>query len=263
MTIQGTTGALPPGTTAAQLEAETRENLNELRQAINRFQMSRLSTNAAIAGTAGNKKGLPPWEVSSKVKELRDTEMTNRAVSDLRDLLTLMYNRAPSESELEAGPPGGEALGVWIIPASYVAMAALAGGAWSLSGLFNYLTERERRIQEQLGIQNTSAWDMVKDYAPKVALAGGAVFGGVMLYRWWRKRGETTAELTEEAEDDSGEEEQGAEMESSSRTSRRSDIPEHFAEATEEIPALPEHSEEALPEDELAHMKRELSEGAR
>lgn len=234
-----------------ELEAEARRFLTELRKSINRFHTARLSTNAAIAGTAPNRKGLPPWEVAQKVRELRDTERTNQAVSDLRDLLTLMYGRQPTENELEAGPPGGEALGVWVIPGSVVALAAIAGGAWSLAGLFNYLTERELRIQSELGIRNTSVWDTIVDWAPTAAVVAGAGVAGFLLWRKYRGRAPDKESLTERepvyVEQIEEEEEEPPET--------------AFEEAHEAISALPAHEEEEVV-DELAELKERVSEGA-
>jgi len=245
------TSVLPPGVTPQQIEAEAKHNLTELRKAINRFQSARLSTNAAIAGTAPNKKGLPPWEIARKVRELRDADMTNRAVSDLRDLMTLLYGRQPSESELEAGPPDGEALGVWVIPGSVIAITAIAGGSWSLSGLFDYLTQREIRIQSELGIRNTSLWDTVAGWAPTAAVVGGVGVGAFLLWRW-RSKSKAPAAETAEASSDYHVEQIEDEADAPA--------PPEILEAHDDIPALPSaRGEEAS--DDLEELKRQVSGG--
>lgn len=252
--------ALPPGVTQQQLELEAKRNLTELRKAINRFQSARLSTNAAIAGTADNKKGLPPWEIARKVRELRDVELTNKAVADLRDLMTLLYGRVPTESELEAGPPDGEALGVWVIPGSAIALAAIAGGTWTLSGLFDYLTQRELRIQAELGIRNTSLWDTLWDWAPTAAVVGGVGVGALLLYRWNKGRKAEAPTPGDDADRYETYVERIVEEDEPSASSSSSPAPSEILEAHEDIPALPAHEE--APEDELAELKRQVREGA-
>jgi len=246
---------LPPGVTSQQIEGEAKRNLTELRKAINRFQTARLSTNAAIAGTAANKKGLPPWEIARKVRELRDVDMTNRAVSDLRDLMTLLYGRQPTESELEAGPPDGEALGVWVIPGSVIALTAIAGGSWALSGLFDYLTQRELRIQAELGIRNTSLWDTLLGYAPKAAMVGGVGVGAYLLWRWRKNaKGKPAKKQGALPAHDYYVEQLEEEEEVAS-------APPEVLEAHEDIPALPPARDEDVYEDELEELKRQVSGG--
>jgi hypothetical protein len=179
--------------------------------------------------------------------------------------MTLLYGRVPTESELEAGPPDGEALGVWVIPGSVIALAAIAGGSWTLSGLFDYLTQRELRIQGELGIRNTSLWDTLWDWAPTAAVVGGVGVGAFLLYRW--NKGRKAAAALEQDDRDRYEtyveqivEEEEEEDDEPAAPAVTSPAPPEILEAHEDIPALPPHEEEV--EDELAELKQQVSGGA-
>lgn len=161
----------------ARLDAE--RYLGELRRSMNAFHAARILTKQAQTGMIPCHH--PPEQIAQYVASMRDGATEERAVKELRDLLTYINQRDPTAAEMEAGPP--DSLGVfWAAP---VALAAIAGGAWTLSGLFSYLAERERRLQEAVGIQPPSVARSVGRVAIPVALVTAIAGGGIW---WWRSR---------------------------------------------------------------------------
>lgn len=129
-----------------ELPPEARRAVNDLRKAINAFHAARLRTNEARLGLVKTK--VPPEQAAQIIASWRDPRMEEEAVQELRAFLAMLLGREPTTSEMESGPPPGEALG--ILP--LIAIPLIIGGAASLSTLFGYLTERERTAQAQLGV---------------------------------------------------------------------------------------------------------------
>lgn len=178
-----------------EIEASARRNLRALREAMNRFQRARMATDAACQGVVQNRTKLPPALVAHRVNELRDLDAMQRAINELYDLLEVLYRRQPTAAELAAGPTGQEALGNFTLPTVPGGLQVLAGigfGAWTLVSLFDYLREREERIQQELGIPGESSGSghgaAVVAGLVGLGLVGG---GGYMAYRWWKGRGST------------------------------------------------------------------------
>lgn len=229
--------------TPQQIEANARRQFDELQRAIHGFQVARTKTDNAALGVVPNGRGLSPAQVAQRVRELRDMPIMERAVGELYDLLTVLYQRDPTEDELKAGPPGGEALGNFVIPAvpaSVQVLAALAMGAWTLTSLFEYLQAREERIQNELGIQDSAAGSRLPGLLGALAVAGVIGTGG---YLWWRHRRHAAEEIDEEEEDGA---EESAEEELPATSSYHIHIEQQPAEpprpstlAPVEIQALP------------------------
>lgn len=170
-----------------QAQADARRKFDELRKSIDRFQLARTTTDNAALGVVPNRRKLQPAMVAQRVRELRDIPAMERAVSELYDLLTVLYDREPTEDELKAGPPSGAALGNFAIPSvppSVSAVAGLAFGAWTLTSLFDYLRTREERIQLEMGIQSpTNGSSGLVGALGILGLVGAVGVGGYLLYK--------------------------------------------------------------------------------
>lgn len=125
------------------------QGLENLRQAIARFSRARLTTGEMRSGLLPAK--VPPAEVQQHLARYRDPEAERRAVEDLRIFLHGLYGRPPTAEEMEAGIPADEALGV--LP-MIIGLAAIVGGAATLTAAFDFLTARETRIRDELVVQN-------------------------------------------------------------------------------------------------------------
>jgi hypothetical protein len=169
--------------------AEANQWLQELRRARNEFHDARILTKQAQTGRIPCR--YPPDQLAAHVRGMRDARAEQEAVTNLRDLLTYMNQRDPTADEMEAGPP--ESLGaIWLAPAI---IAGVTGGAWTLSNLFSYLAERERRIQEAAGIRPPSMLRSVaRVVVPVVAVAA---VGGGGYWLWKRRKKAVAAELAE------------------------------------------------------------------
>jgi hypothetical protein len=189
--------------TAQQVQANARRKFDELRQAIDRFQVARTVTDNAALGVVPNRSGLEPALVAQRVRELRDMPSMERAVSQLYDLLNVLYDREPTEDELKAGPPAGDALGTFVlptVPASIQVVAALAFGAWSLTSLFKYLQAHEERIQAELGIQTPGSGSRAAGVLGLLAVTGALAAGGYVYYRYRKHAAEKDDEDDEDEE---------------------------------------------------------------
>ena len=178
------------------IEAEAKRYLTALRESWNRFNTLRLETKAAMSGTTPNSLGLQPAQVSAKVTELRDDKANLDAAKDLKDLMALIFGRLPNQDELIAGPPDGSGLDAFGVAGDGMKLAAIAGGAWQLTGKFDGLSLNEERIQKELGIAvaEPGLLDKAKKHWPAAALVGGLVL--------WSRRGKRVEEAEEEAEGD-------------------------------------------------------------
>jgi len=186
---------IDPGKAKAEAEA----NLTALRAAWQRFTNVRLATNAAInqAATAAA-DGNVPGEVSAKVMELRDKALNEQAAVDLGDLLGLLYQRKPTQGELELGPPDGAGLAAFGVTEP-LALAAIAGGAWKLTSTYDALANTEVRIQKALGIGG-GGWKRWAAGAAGVLVGGLAVYGLVSLNRSRKLAAQSEPEEEEEVD---------------------------------------------------------------
>jgi len=119
---------------------EASRRLEELRRALARYRAARQRTHQVIMHSGK----LPPKEAARRAHAMRDPDTERKAAQSLVDVNRLMLGRDPSEAELEVGVPG---LGIAPL---LIAIPALIGGTWSATALFNYLSERESRIQREL-----------------------------------------------------------------------------------------------------------------
>lgn len=192
-----------PELTAEQQQAAA--SLERLRVSIAAFHASRLMTDEAMAGmrvvrdaTTGQIRH--PSTLVPIVQGMRDGEAERNAVTQLRDLLRLIYQREPTPTELRLAIPPTESLGIWWIPV--VAVSAIIGGSFSLTSLFDYLTAKERTVQGQLGIHEPTTWaSVVHDWAPTVVPAIAIIGVGIGGYVLWNKYGKTfVAKVTQKPE---------------------------------------------------------------
>jgi len=169
---------------------EAKAAVEKLRQKIAEFHTARLQTSELRAGMRQAKdprtgEVLPPDEVTRRIRRGRDAAVEERAIAELRDFLRLILNREPSVEDMQNTVPQADALGfVWL---PLIALSTVIGGAVSLEGIFGYLTERERRVQYELGYQprqtgaevfaSTMRW-----LVPALAIIGLGV-GGYYVYR--------------------------------------------------------------------------------
>lgn len=187
--------------TQPQLTAEQQQALvalERLRLAIAKFHTARLVTDEALAGmrvvrdAAGQIKH--PSTLMPIVQGARDGAAERNAVMQLRDLLRLVYQREPTPEEMRLSIPPTESLGVWWL--APVAVSAIVGGSFSLTSLFNYLTEREKTAQGQMGLRPAATWaDVVHDWAPTVVPAIVVVGLGVGGWVLWSKYGDRVKQV--------------------------------------------------------------------
>jgi len=176
----------------APTEVEKRDvaaRLERLRKSISAFHRARLKTGEYLMGM--RKMRYPQAQGIEVARSLRSPVDEERAVGGLRSLNQLLLGRDPTVAEMEAGVAVQET-GLGIIPAlpaTWVAVTAIAGGAWSLSSIFDALTERERRIQRELN-PSAAFWSDVANTAATwvlpVLIVGGVVVGG--WYLWSRMK---------------------------------------------------------------------------
>jgi hypothetical protein len=154
-----------------ELPPEARKALDNLRKSINEFHAARLHTNEVRLGLVKSK--VTPEQAQQVVAAWRDPRMEEEAVQQLRAFLQMLLGREPTTSEMEAGPPPSEALG--FLPV-LVAVPLIVGGAATLSSLFGYMTERERRMLAEMGV-GQGFWARLQGTAvqalPWVAVATG------------------------------------------------------------------------------------------
>ena len=195
----GTSAQQAPAQASPQIDPALARNaqrqLLSLRQAIDAFHKARQTTNEAIAGM--RKASYPPQELAQRVASMRSSEMEQRAVEELREVMRWTLQREPNEHEMRAGPAQDGSLG--FLPAIPIATAAVvlagvAGGAWTASSLFGYLTEREERMQAELGIRRNDFGDTIRRVQilaiPVLALSAAGVVG---YYYWKSKKGAEAA----------------------------------------------------------------------
>jgi hypothetical protein len=103
--------------------------------------------------------------------------------------MRLLLGREPTVKELRDGIPPlhtiyGEETDLGLIPLLLAAAPVVLGGAWGLSSVFGYMTERERTAQTELEEQ-ASLLDTARAWALPAALAVGV---GSLGYIWITKR---------------------------------------------------------------------------
>jgi hypothetical protein len=180
-----------PATDAEKADASAR--LEDLRKAIQSFHKARLKTGEMLMGLRPMK--YTQAEAAQIVRQLRDQSLEQRMVDELRTLNRLLLQREPTVEEMEAGLPPQDQLG-WLpaIPAAWTALslAAIGGGAWTLTSYFNSAAERERRLQRELNPQ-AAFWSDVANtvtrYGMPVAMVGGSIFGVWWLWKKGKDKG--------------------------------------------------------------------------
>jgi len=173
---------------------EAQKRLADLRSAVHQYKQERAKTQALIA--AGKK--VPQERAMQLVANLRDSNMEQKAAQSLVDLNRVLRGREPSAMEVEFGVPGDDQLGVLpLIPIALI----VAGGAWGTSSIFNYLSERERRIQSELN-PGATIQSLIPSWAGTAAIVTGvAIVGGYLWFRFGRGRGKKRPARKEEPRD--------------------------------------------------------------
>jgi hypothetical protein len=187
-----TEGLDRPATDAEKADASAR--LEDLRKAIQNFHKVRLKTGEMLMGLRPMKYSQA--EAAKIVRQLRDPNMEQRMVDELRTLNRLLLQREPTVEEMEAGLPPQDQLGFALpaLPIAWTALslAAVGGGAWTLTSYFNAAAERERRLQRELNPQ-AAFWSDVADtvtrYGMPVAMVGGSIFGVWWLWKKGKDKG--------------------------------------------------------------------------
>jgi hypothetical protein len=186
-----TEGLDRPATEAEKADASAR--LEDLRKAIQRFHKARLKTGEMLMGLRPMKYSQA--EAAQIVRQLRDQNMEQQMVDGLRTLNRMLLQREPTVEEMEAGLPPKDQLG--FLPAiplawSALSLAAIGGGAWTLTSYFNASAERERRLQREIN-PRAAFWSDVADtvtrYGMPVALVGSSIFGIWWLWKKGKERG--------------------------------------------------------------------------
>jgi hypothetical protein len=165
------------------------KEIEELKKAISRFHSLRNKTNEfLLLGT----KNLTPVQVAEKVRALRDPETELQAVEDLRTILALIHSQEPEDVEPKKALASLGSLGV--IP--FVIYPIVAGGAISLTSLFNYLAKREERIMGEL-----QGGSFMTNPITLLAVGAGSLMGGVYLWKKYKKgtKNENKEEIKKES----------------------------------------------------------------
>ena len=169
---------------------EAAKALDDCRQAMAEFRRTRLVTEAALGGVI--KAAAPPEEMVRKLRAMRSPLEEKRAARDYRDFMQMAFGRKPTLQELRRGIPSLEEIqaahasddGMGFLP--LLPLAVISGGAWGLSSIFGYLTERERTAQAELGIrQGPGLGDTIRAWSVPVVLALGV---GALGYAWITRR---------------------------------------------------------------------------
>lgn len=159
---------------------EAQRRLSDLRSTIARYKQERAKTQALVA----TGKKVPQDRAMQLVTNLRDAVMEQKAAQSLVDLHRVLHGREPSAMEVEFGVPSDEQLG--ILPLIPIALI-VAGGAWGTASIFNYLSERERRIQAELS-PGSAIQGLIPSWAGTAAIVTGVVVvGGYLWFRFGRK----------------------------------------------------------------------------
>lgn len=167
------------------MKPEGYKELEELRKAISRFHSLRNRVNESLL--MGTSK-LTPQQTVEIVRSNRDPQTEAEAVDELRDLLTLIHQREVTPEDLRSSLSSLGSLGV--IPLAIYPV--VAGGAITLTALFNYLAGREERIMNQLGGGSSLL------YNPLFLLALG--IGGATAGIWYWRKNKKTGSVETKAE---------------------------------------------------------------
>lgn len=170
-----------------QIAADVRTKLDGLRKEYVAYQQALEATDRVSRGITRSTKRLSAADVSRRARAMRDEAMTQRAVSELYDLLYVLYQREPSEEEMISGPPAAE--DVRSLPQDQQLLSSLSSAAQSLGGVFGYLRAGEERIQDELGVPRAGsspsrAGTAVRTVFGLAALGTAGYFG----YRWLSNR---------------------------------------------------------------------------
>lgn len=169
----------PADKSAKALEAS--RALADLRKQMLRFYRARARTMEALQGR--RKMRATPAQASELLSRIRDPEQETKAFVGLRDLLRLIFERDPTAAELAAGVPPVDHEQLGVLP--LLPIAAVAGGAITLSTLFSWLTAREETAQREMGMETTwpELLGRTSSYWAPVLLAAAVGVGTWVVWR--------------------------------------------------------------------------------
>ncbi|MFH1464705.1 MAG: hypothetical protein ABIO70_09995 [Pseudomonadota bacterium] len=165
-------------------EAEARAALKRLRKSFDELFRLRALNEMAMRGQDRSCR-FRSEEMRDRVAAFRDPEMEQRFKREMFQLLKTVYRRDPTQLEIQAGPPSGNGLG--LVPALLGVGALVAGSAWGLSSITNYLAERERLARGEGDAGPSGLSRALKAGAKGVlalTLVGGASYGAYRLWKW-------------------------------------------------------------------------------
>jgi hypothetical protein len=157
--------------------------LRQLRKSIDELYRLRALNQLAIRG---QDRTCPfgAEEMQARLRVFRDPEMEDRFRDELYRLTKIILRREPTQDEILAGPPSGEGLG--LVPLLFGVGTIVAGTAWGLNSVTNYLTERERiarNAQERSDSFLARLGTMMKG-ALLVGTVAASSYGGYRAYKW-------------------------------------------------------------------------------
>jgi len=161
-------------------EQDVQVRLGQLQTAIAKFNKERLKTEEYARGLKTCR--VPREQVAATINAPRDHRSEEEAARQLADLRRLMLGREPTASELASGVPQGPPAGL----GNPLIIAGIAGGAWVLVSLFNYLAEHEARIQRELNPSAVTSSDVIgsaQQWIVPALVVGGLVVGGYYLFK--------------------------------------------------------------------------------
>jgi len=164
-------------------EKQVQELLDYLAELVKQHHQLRLANDAVAFGAAKGK--VPPEKAREVIKKERDKAKEAEAIAELKKLyaaLNLEIKNGPDE--LKKKEDGG---GMGVFPV--LAIAAIAGGALTLTSLFTYLTEREQRIQTEVTGQSGGFLDnLLTGQTGTLVKVGGLGLLAYFGWKWWQER---------------------------------------------------------------------------
>jgi len=173
--------------TPAQI-AEARATIKKVRDAIARFHLIRRHNNERAAGLRASM--VHPAEVQQMLRSTRNTQVEAQAVEALRQFITLLNGRPPTQQEMQQGIPEGyeDRLAVGWVPV-LVGAGLIAAGAGVYS-YFNYLTTIEEGNQQRTATPLERVLQALSDNVWGVAAVGAIVLGGAIYVQTSRSTSE-------------------------------------------------------------------------
>ena len=173
--------------TAAQV-AEMRAMIKKVRDAIARFHTIRRHNNERSAGLRASM--VHPAQVQQMLRSTRNSQVEAQAVESLRQFITLLNGREPTQQEMQQGIPEGyeDRLGFVAVPIAVAAVALSLGG--SVVSYFYYLTTIEEGNQQRTATPLERLLQTLSDNVWGVAAVGAIALGGAIYIQTSRSTSE-------------------------------------------------------------------------